>query len=99
MFLFFTILIPLYNLGMVNKAIIKICLGSSCFSRGSKELIAAIRKFIIKHRLEDRVSFSGDHCFDMCSDGLNIRINGKIFQHVDAENITRILEKELKDIL
>lgn len=84
---------------MINKAIIQVCLGSSCFSRGSKELIREIKKFIIKKRLEDKVFFSGDHCFDRCSEGLNVRINGKIFQHVNTENIIRILEEELKDIL
>jgi NADH:ubiquinone oxidoreductase subunit E len=84
---------------MINKTIIKVCLGSSCFSRGSKELTRVIKKFIIKNRLEDKVFFSGDHCFDKCSEGLNIRINGKIFQHVNIENITGILEEELKDIL
>ena len=84
---------------MLNKRIIKICLGSSCFSRGNNELISEIQKFIRKNSLEDKVSFSGDHCFSCCSEGPSLRINGKLFQKMDRESIDKILRKELSDLL
>jgi NADH:ubiquinone oxidoreductase subunit E len=84
---------------MLNKRIIKLCHGSSCFSRGNKELVNVVQHFIRTNNLEDKVSFSGDHCFETCSEGPNIRINGKLFQHVDKENIIEILKTELSDIL
>jgi NADH:ubiquinone oxidoreductase subunit E len=84
---------------MLNKKIIKLCHGSSCFSRGNKELVGVIQQFIRSNNIEDKVAFSGDHCFEICSEGPNIRINGKLFQHISLENIKDILKNELSDIL
>ncbi len=84
---------------MLNKTAIKLCLGSSCFARGNKVLVRDIQLFIQTHQLEDKVSFSGDHCFDRCSEGPNIRINGKLIHNISVDNIKEILEKELSHIL
>lgn len=84
---------------MLNKTVIKLCHGSSCFARGNKSLVRAVQLFIQAHQLEDKVSFSGDHCFDNCSDGPNMRVNGKLVQNISPDNIKEILEKELSDIL
>lgn len=84
---------------MLNKRNIAICMGSSCFSRGNNELISEIQKFIRIHSLEDKVSFSGDHCFSNCSEGPNLRIEEQIIPNIKKENIADILKKELSDLL
>ncbi|MBN2486197.1 MAG: (2Fe-2S) ferredoxin domain-containing protein [Bacteroidales bacterium] len=84
---------------MLNKRNLKICMGSSCFSRGNSELIAEIRKFIRTHNLEDKVSFMGDHCFSECSKGPNLKIGEKIFHQVSSENLSNILKTELSDLI
>ena len=83
---------------MLKKRQIKICLGSSCFSRGNSELVPQIEKYIRQHHLEDKVNFSGDHCCNECLQGPNIRISGKAFRGVRAETIEQILNEELKDL-
>jgi NADH:ubiquinone oxidoreductase subunit E len=84
---------------MLNKRVIKICLGSSCFSRGNQDLIAEVQKFIRTHSLEDKVAFSGDHCFTECSQGPNIMINGHKYNGISKESIPGILEQQLRDLL
>ncbi len=84
---------------MLNKRVIKLCHGSSCFSRGNKNLVSVVQHFIRANNLEDKVAFSGDHCFEVCSNGPNIKIDGKLFQHINEENIEEILKNELSDIL
>ena len=84
---------------MINKTQIKICLGSSCFSRGNRELLTAVRKFIRVRKIDDKVAFCGDHCANACHLGPNIRIGGKLINNVSLENITEILEKNLQAIL
>jgi NADH:ubiquinone oxidoreductase subunit E len=83
---------------MLNKRIIKICLGSSCFSRGNQDMIAEIQKFIRIHALEDKVSFIGDHCFEQCSEGPNMMINGIVFNGISKEKISVIMEQQLSDL-
>jgi NADH:ubiquinone oxidoreductase subunit E len=84
---------------MLNKRMIKICLGSSCFSRGNQDLIAEVQKFIRTRSLEDKVSFTGDHCISQCSNGPNLTIDGKVFNSTTKENIAVILSQQLSDLL
>jgi len=76
----------------------QICLGSSCFSRGNKEVVRFIKEYIRKHHLEDRVLFKGARCLDHCSNGPNLVINGKIIEGVSLALAERILDEELRSI-
>lgn len=74
---------------------IEICLGSSCFSRGNKEVVQVIRDYLIKNHLNDKVLLRGARCMNRCSDGPFVIINGKTFNSIGVQDIEKILEKEL----
>lgn len=82
---------------MYKRKII-LCLGSSCFARGNKELVPLIRKYIMRKNLQDKVEFKGDHCFDNCSNGPNMIIGTRMFQQVTKENIEEFLVEGLGDL-
>jgi NADH:ubiquinone oxidoreductase subunit E len=73
----------------------QICLGSSCFSRGNKEVVKYIREYLHKNHLSDRVVFKGARCLGHCSNGPNLIINGKEIENVGPAQVEKILEKEL----
>lgn len=73
----------------------EICLGSSCFSRGNKEVVMFIRDYLKKNHLDDRVVFRGARCMGLCSNGPNMRINDRVFEEVTIARIEGILDKEL----
>ncbi len=75
-----------------------ICLGSSCFSRGNKEVVNFIRDYLKRNHLEDKVVFKGARCMGHCSNGPNLRINDVITEGVTLARIEGILEKELAKI-
>ncbi len=81
---------------MLRKQKIVLCLGSSCFARGNRSLVEVVRKYILRHNLEDSVEFKADHCFEQCSLGPNILINGRLYQQVTPENIEAYLDEGLK---
>lgn len=83
---------------MINKVQIRICLGSSCFSRGNNELVKQVQKYIRHANLEGKVAFMGDHCTGNCNEGPNIRIAGKLINGITPENIAGILEANLKEL-
>ena len=72
-----------------------ICLGSSCFSRGNKDVVMFIREYLKKHNIEDKVIFKGSRCMDNCSNGPNLMINGKIIEGITLTGVEVILDKEL----
>jgi len=84
---------------MNHRREIIICLGSSCFARGNKNLLKTVQRYITQHGLSDKVLFKGDHCFGECNIGPNLKIGGRIYNEVSDENIHHILNESLKDLL
>ncbi|MCG8412105.1 MAG: NAD(P)H-dependent oxidoreductase subunit E [Bacteroidales bacterium] len=78
------------------KTEIVICLGSSCFSRGSKKTIQLIKDYIKNNKLEDQVYFHGNHCSGNCANGPVIKINGKEYSNISSDNIISLLNTTLK---
>jgi NADH:ubiquinone oxidoreductase subunit E len=80
---------------MAQRIEMQICLGSSCFSRGNKDVVMFIREYVRKNHLDDKVIFKGARCMGLCSNGPNLNINGITFEEVTLSKIEGILEKEL----
>jgi NADH:ubiquinone oxidoreductase subunit E len=83
---------------MVQKIEMQICLGSSCFSRGNRDVVAYIREYLRKNHLEDKIIFRGARCMNRCSNGPNLRINERTIEDVTLSKIENILEKEFGTI-
>jgi NADH:ubiquinone oxidoreductase subunit E len=83
---------------MGRKFEMEICLGSSCFSRGNKDVVQFIKEYLKKNHLDDRVIFKGARCFGRCSNGPNLIINGKVIEGVGLIQVEKILEDELGKI-
>ena len=58
-----------------DKINVCICLGSSCFSRGSKDALETLQEYIAVKGLENIVDVSGSLCEGNCQDGPNVTIN------------------------
>ncbi len=83
---------------MAQRIEMQICLGSSCFSRGNREVVMIIRDYLKKNHLEDRIIFKGARCMGLCNNGPNLKINDRIIQGVALSAIEEILEKELGNL-
>lgn len=79
-----------------NKVNISVCMGSSCFARGNKELAQELKDFIdSEDNCEDKAMLSGNLCDGRCESGPNIKINGKIIKNTE-EHILEKIKKQLK---
>jgi NADH:ubiquinone oxidoreductase subunit E len=79
---------------MAQRIEIQICLGSSCFSRGNKDVVMYIKEYLRKNHLDDKIIFKGARCMGHCSNGPNMIINGVNIEDVTLSKIESILEKE-----
>jgi len=84
---------------MARRIEMQICLGSSCFSRGNKDVVMFIREYLRKNHLDDKVIFKGARCMGRCSNGPNLNINGVTIEGVTLARIESILEKEFAGIV
>lgn len=78
---------------MDSRHKITICLGSSCFSRGNRDVLELIRQFLKQNNLDTLVDFRGDLCGHHCSSGPIVVIDGQIYESVDQDNIFDILNE------
>lgn len=83
---------------MALRIEMQICLGSSCFSRGNRDVVVFIRDYLKKNHLEDKIIFKGARCMNLCSNGPNLKINERIIEGVTITGIESILEKEFGNI-
>lgn len=72
--------------------VIEICMGSSCFARGNEKNLNFIEDYLSRHNLEARVELIGNRCENLCCQGPNIRVNGKLYQGVDRGMILDIFQ-------
>ncbi len=79
----------------MEDMVIKICMGSSCFSRGNKENLEVIRDYLNNHSKSAKIYLTGNLCQGMCNKGPNLFINDKAYHRVDSTQITEILDKVL----
>jgi NADH:ubiquinone oxidoreductase subunit E len=79
---------------MTRETEMHICLGSSCFSRGNKDVVMFVRDYLKRNHLEDKVIFKGARCMGHCSNGPNLKINELITEGVTLARIEGILEHE-----
>jgi NADH:ubiquinone oxidoreductase subunit E len=79
-----------------TQATIEICMGSSCFSRGNPENLRAVRDYLATQGLAATVRVAGHLCEDQCSEGPNLRVNGRVFRGVTPAGVKALLDAELK---
>jgi NADH:ubiquinone oxidoreductase subunit E len=72
---------------------IKICLGSSCFSRGNHHLVKTIQEYLAQKDLTSKVNLVGTICAGSCEVGPNLFIDGKLYKGVDDSLALKILEE------
>ena len=80
---------------MGEKLEVALCMGSSCFARGNNKLLEMLEDLIKARGWEERVSLSGLRCQNLCSEGPNLTIDGKLYQRLDEGAFLDILESRL----
>lgn len=73
---------------------ISLCFGSSCFARGNERNLTLIENFLQERRLETKVELSGTRCSEGCLLGPRVVVDGVVYDRVDAEKLTRILNEK-----
>ncbi|MGQ9747537.1 MAG: [FeFe] hydrogenase, group A [Candidatus Caldatribacteriaceae bacterium] len=78
-----------------QKVDVAVCVGTSCYLKGSYNILQGLLKLIKEHRVEDRVSVGATFCLERCSQGPNIRVNDEVISGVSEENLREVFEREV----
>ncbi|MBO7709441.1 MAG: (2Fe-2S) ferredoxin domain-containing protein [Lachnospiraceae bacterium] len=72
---------------------VEVCVGSSCFLKGSEEVISRMQKAIEARSLEDEVILTGSFCTGACNRvGVTVKVNDEIFSGITPETFDAFFE-------
>jgi NADH:ubiquinone oxidoreductase subunit E len=80
---------------MNKKTELVICLGSSCFARGNKNLLPVIQSFIKENSFEEKVDFRGTHCCGKCIKGPVLKMDEIYYVQLNEKILMEILHSNL----
>lgn len=83
----------------MDKIVIRICMGSSCFSRGNNKTVEILEDFIEKNKTNVPVDIQlfGSLCMDKCSKGPILIINDKVYEGVTPDSAIDLLRHYIKE--
>lgn len=72
-----------------------ICVGSSCYVRGSDAIAAAFDGLIAEYGLQGKVELSGAFCMERCSMGVSVRVNDRIYRGILPQDARAFFANEV----
>ncbi len=76
----------------VKNSIIRICLGSSCYTRGNAENLKIIQSFVESKNIAAIIDFRGHLCKEKCSKGPVFSIDDTVYEKIETKEVLKILE-------
>ncbi|MHC5082992.1 MAG: [FeFe] hydrogenase, group A [Planctomycetota bacterium] len=75
---------------------VSVCVGTSCYLRGSQKLLEDIMKYVKDQNLHEQVEVRATFCFEACEQGPTVRVGETVLQKATAENICEEMNKQLQ---
>jgi len=77
----------------IKKKEVVICLGSSCFARGNKQLVKIVTDYLRDRNLLNEVRFHGERCFGQCAVGPSLKLDGDLIERLDEDSVIVLLDE------
>lgn len=76
-----------------------VCVGSSCYVRGSERLAETFERLIRERGLNGRVELTGAFCMEQCSMGVSVRIGEQVFRCMDSGDAASFFDQQVMPYL
>ena len=73
---------------------VHICIGSSCYLKGSKDIITILERLITIHNVKDKVTLMGSFCMGHCTEGVCVTIDDTLFSF-SPDTTEELFKKEI----
>ena len=79
---------------------VQVCVGSSCYLKGSADIVELFEKSVKDHDIEDKVVLSGSFCIGKCNRvGVTVQVNDDVHVGVTRENFREFFKKNILDVI
>ncbi len=76
---------PMFDAVRSRKVDVSVCLGTSCFLRGSEAILRGLTRHVEENGLEKVVDIRGHFCFEQCDSGPSVSVNGERVEQCSLE--------------
>ena len=80
-----------------EKLEVNVCVGTSCFVRGSQELLHLLGEHIESEGLQDTVDLKATFCFERCGRGPTVSVGEHVIEKCTFEKAHEAIQRELKN--
>ena len=76
--------------------IVQICVGSSCYLKGSQDIVELLQSAVAEHHIEDEVVLSGSFCVGKCNrEGVTVQVDDDIHTGITRENFKEFFKESV----
>ena len=80
--------------------IVQVCVGSSCYLKGSQAIIDLFESAIAEHRIEDEVVLTGSFCIGKCNRvGVTVQVNDDVHVGITTENFRDFFKDNILSVI
>jgi NADH-quinone oxidoreductase subunit G len=79
-----------------QKVQVSVCVGTSCFLRGSQTLLKRLADYVESRDLDDTVEIQATFCFEHCDRGPTVRVGEKVIERCTYETACEAIEDAMK---
>ncbi|MBF0331562.1 MAG: iron hydrogenase small subunit [Candidatus Omnitrophica bacterium] len=79
-----------------DKLEVRVCVGTSCYLRGSQDLLHHLARHVADKGLQGQVQVKATFCFEKCDKGPTIKIGDKKISHCNMAQATAALDQAIE---
>jgi NADH-quinone oxidoreductase subunit G len=88
-------ILTVLDTGASEKLVVSVCVGTSCFVRGSQALLRSLVQYIEGRGLDEQVEVRATFCFERCDRGPTIQVGDRVVERCTLEMATQLIEEQL----
>ena len=79
----------------MEEITVTVCMGSSCYSKGSHEIVEALQEFMeaSKEKLSVEVKLTGCLCLEKCMRGPMVKVGEREIEQATASSLIKMLKQ------
>lgn len=79
---------------------VTVCIGSSCYLKGSAEIVEKMKSKIEQLNLSDKITLAGSFCTGNCNRiGVSIQVDGKTYTGVTVDSFEEFFENNILKLI
>lgn len=76
--------------------IVQVCVGSSCYLKGSAEIVELIQKAVQDAGIGDEITLAGSFCIGKCNRvGVTVQVDDEIYTGITKENFKEFFSEHI----